>query len=159
MIYRKKIPQKTNWMFPGWQTWSKVSLVDVAEESFYSGFKAWFQCVAPFFEEWMFVLKCVCVCVSPKCQWYRTNCQNKSCSIQNRLRCQGHIFLLPISWQTLSQQLSVVFSVAVSVMLPPPAPRPFGSWEKVVIFPLSVGGQCCRSQQSYSVRDRACGEP
>lgn len=67
---------------------------------------------------------CVCVCVSlclpPKCQWYRTNCQNKSCSIQNRLRCQGHIFLPPISWQTLSQQLSVVFSVAVSLMLPPP---------------------------------------
>ncbi len=56
---------------------------------------------------------CFCVCLQ-KSHWYRTNCQNKSCSIQNRLSCQGHIFPLPISWQTLSQQLSVVFSVLVS---------------------------------------------
>lgn len=63
---------------------------------------------------------CFCVCLR-KSHWYRTNCQNKSCSIQNRLSCQGHIFLLPISWQTLSQQLSVVFSVLVSRA----PPRPF----------------------------------
>lgn len=57
---------------------------------------------------------CLEVCLPAKSHWYRTNCQNKSCSIQNRLSCQGHIFLPPISWQTLSQQLSVVFSVLVS---------------------------------------------
>lgn len=90
--------------------------------SFYLFFKACFQYVAYSFEEYVFVLKCACMCASvsacekeeKKSHWYRTNCQNKSCSIQNRLSCQGHIFLLPISWQTLSQQLSVVFSVLVS---------------------------------------------
>lgn len=65
------------------------------------------------------VCACVLLCLPAKSHWYRTNCQNKSCSIQNRLSCQGRTFLPPISWQTLSQQLSVVFSELVSPAPPP----------------------------------------
>ncbi len=59
--------------------------------AYFFSLRACFQYVESYFEEYVFVLKSVCL---RKSHWYRTNCQNKLCSIPNRLSCQGHIFPL-----------------------------------------------------------------
>lgn len=75
----------------------------------------------------VFLLKCVCMhlCLpakkkKKKSHWYRTKCQNTSCSIQSRLSCQGHIFLLShILTNTESAVVCCIFSTGISCSPPP----------------------------------------